>query len=151
MARSMWTISRASGRLVSILPVPTASTAWEGTAKANSAIADVNFDRALAVQKDVELGVITEVRRVARALEASLEAVASAEVARRLQERNYEAEQKRYDNGMSTSFQVLQIQEDLTTARSQYVDTVAAYRRALALHYQSMGKLIEEAGVAIVE
>ena len=121
------------------------------TAKANSAIADVNFDRALAVQKDVELGVITEVRRVARALEASLEAVESAEVARRLQERNYEAEQKRYDNGMSTSFQVLQIQEDLTQARSQYVDAVAAYRRALALHYQSIGKLIEESGVEIID
>jgi len=121
------------------------------TAKANSAIADVNFDRALAVQKDVELGVITEVRRVARALGASLEAVESAEVSRRLQEKNYEAEQKRYDNGMSTSFQVLQIQEDLTQARSQYVDTVAAYRRALALHYQSIGKLIEESGVEIVD
>ncbi|MGB5658888.1 MAG: TolC family protein, partial [Thermoanaerobaculia bacterium] len=121
------------------------------TAKANSAIADVNFDRALAVQKDVELGVITEVRRVARALEASLEAVESAGVARRLQERNYEAEQKRYDNGMSTSFQVLQIQEDLTQARSQYVDAVAAYRRALALHYQSIGKLIEESGVEIID
>ena len=121
------------------------------TAKAHSAIADVNFDRALAVQKDVELGVITEVRRVARALEASLEAVESAGVARRLQERNYEAEQKRYDNGMSTSFQVLQIQEDVTQARSQYVDAVAAYRRALALHYQSIGKLIEESGVEIID
>jgi outer membrane protein TolC len=121
------------------------------TAKANSAIADVNYDRAVAVKKDVELGVITEVRRVARALEASLEAVESAEVSRRLQEKNYEAEQKRYDNGMSTSFQVLQIQEDLTAARSDYVNTVAAYRRALALHYQSIGKLIEETGVAIVE
>jgi outer membrane protein len=121
------------------------------TAKANSAIADVNFDRALAVQKDVELGVITEVRRVARALGATLEAVESAEVARRLQERNYEAEQKRYENGMSTSFLVLRIQEDVTTARSQYVDAVAAYRRALALHYQSIGTLIEESGVEIIE
>ena len=120
-------------------------------AKANSAIADVNFDRALAVQKDVELGVITEVRRVARALGASLEAVESAEVARRLQERNYEAEQKRYDNGMSTSFQVLRIQEDVTQARSQYVDAVSAYRRALALHYQSMGTLIDESGVEIID
>ncbi len=121
------------------------------TAKANSAIADVNYDRELAIKKDVELGVITEVRRVARALEASREAVASAEVSRRLQEKNYEAEQKRYDNGMSTSFQVLQIQEDLTVARSQYVNAVAAYRRALALHYQSIGKLIEESGVEIID
>ena len=46
---------------------------------------------------------------------------------------------------------MLQIQEDLTQARSQYVDAVAAYRRTLALHYQSIGKLIEESGVEIVD
>ena len=66
-------------------------------------------------------------------------------------EKNYEAEQKRYDNGMSTSFQVLRIQDDLTLARSQYVDAVAAYRRALAIHYQSLGTLIPTSNVEIVE
>ena len=101
--------------------------------------------------QDLELSVLTEVRRVARALDAAAESVESARVNRRLQEKNYEAEQKRYENGMSTSFQVLQIQDDLTLARSQFVAAVAAYRRALAVHYQSMGTLIEESNVEIVE
>jgi outer membrane protein TolC len=120
------------------------------TASAQSAIADVSFERGQAELDDLELGVVTEVRRVARALEASAEAVESAEVSRRLEEKNYEAEQKRYENGMSTSFQVLQIQEDLSDARSRYVTSVATYRRALALHYQSIGKLIDKSGVEIV-
>ena len=51
---------------------------------------------------------------------------------------------------MSTSFQVLRIQEDLTRSRSRYVAAVATYRRALALHYQSIGKLIEQSGVGII-
>jgi len=38
---------------------------------------------------------------------------------------------KRYENGLSTSFQVLQIQEDLTAARSRQVAAIAGYRRAL--------------------
>ena len=97
------------------------------TAKANSAIANLSLDREMMELRDLELQIVTEVRRIARALEASIEGVESAEVNQRLQEKNYEAEQKRYDNGMSTSFQVLQIQEDLSDARSQYVAAVAAY------------------------
>lgn len=120
------------------------------TAKADSAIANLALDRGKVELRDLELGIVTEVRRIARALEASIEGVESAEVNQRLQEKNYEAEQKRYDNGMSTSFQVLQIQEDLTDARSQYVAAVAAYRRTLALHYQSIGRLIDHTGVEIV-
>ncbi len=120
------------------------------TAEANRAIAEVNYNRGQAEFQDIELAVVTEVRRVARLLEASAEAVESAGVSRRLEEKNYEAEQKRYENGMSTSFQVLRIQEDLTGARSRFVAAVAAYRRALALHYQSIGKLIEVSGVSIV-
>ena len=119
------------------------------TAKAQSAIAEVNYERSQMEAQNLELAIVTEVRRVARALEAAAESVDSAEVNRRLQEKNYEAEQKRYDNGMSTSFQVLRIQDDLILASSQYVDAVAGYRRALALHYQSLGTLIDQSGVEI--
>lgn len=119
------------------------------TAKAQSAIAEVGLERTQMEYENLELSIVTEVRRVARALEAAAESVDSAEVNRRLQERNYEAEQKRYDNGMSTSFQVLRVQDDLTLARSQFVDAVAAHRRALALHYQSLGTLIDKSGVEL--
>ncbi len=50
---------------------------------------------------------------------------------------------------MSTSFQVLRVQDDLILASSQYVDAVAGHRRALALHYQSLGTLISQSGVEI--
>jgi len=121
------------------------------TAKAQKAIADVNYERGQAELNDLELAIVTEVRRVARLLEASAEAVDSAQVNRRLQEENYEAEKKRYANGMSTSFQVLRIQGDLSESRRQYVAAVAAYRRSLALHYQSLGTLIPQSSVKIIE
>jgi outer membrane protein TolC len=119
-------------------------------AKANVAIADLALERGMYELGDLELAVTTEVRRVIRALDAAAEGIVSARVSQRLEERNYEAEKKRYDNGMSTSFQVLRIQEDLISARSRFVSAVATYRRALALHYQSIGRLIEESGVQIV-
>ena len=52
---------------------------------------------------------------------------------------------------MSTSYQVLEIQEDLTQARSREVNAITAYRQALALFYQATGELIEQAGIEIVD
>jgi outer membrane protein len=119
-------------------------------AKAQSALAEVTRDRSKVELKDLELAVVTEVRRLARFVETAQQALASAQVSKRLAQKNLEAEQKRYDNGMSTSFQVLQIQEDLTEARQREVNAVTGLRKAVALFYQSTGDLIEESGVEIV-
>ena len=73
----------------------------------------------------------------------------SAAVSRRLEEKNLEAEQKRYDNGMSTSYQVLEIQEDLSAARSREVTSITSYRLALVSYYRAVGGLLEQSGVEI--
>jgi outer membrane protein TolC len=115
-------------------------------ARAQSTIATVALERGMAELEDLELQVITEVRRVARAVMTSEQVIRSAQVSRNLEEKNLDAEQKRYQNGMSTSFQVLQIQEDLTEARSREVNAITGYRKALALFYQATGQLIAESG-----
>ncbi|TMP96774.1 MAG: TolC family protein, partial [Verrucomicrobia bacterium] len=43
-----------------------------------------------------------------------------------------DAEQKKLENGKSTSFQVLIIQRDLTSARSQEIRALADYNNSLA-------------------
>jgi outer membrane protein TolC len=43
-----------------------------------------------------------------------------------------EAEQKKLENGKSTSFVVLQLTKDLTTARSAEIRALADYNQALA-------------------
>ena len=88
-------------------------------------------------------------RRTSRAVLAAAEAIDLAKKSTALAEKNLDAEQKRYENGLSTSFQVLEIQEDLTLARSREVSSIAAYRRALILHYSSMGRLLSENGIEL--
>jgi outer membrane protein TolC len=119
-------------------------------AKAESAIADLALDRGEARLAEIELQVTAEVRRAVRALETAAKAIASAEASRRLQERNLEAEQKRYDNGLSTSFQVLEIQEDLASARSREIAAHASYQRALVEFWRTVGGLDAETGVTLV-
>lgn len=115
-------------------------------ARAQTTIAEVAVEQGQAELQDLELQVITQVRRVARLVTTSEQVIRSAQVSRNLEEKNLDAEQKRYQNGMSTSFQVLQIQEDLTEARSREVNAITGYRKALALFYQATGSLIAESG-----
>ena len=55
-----------------------------------------------------------------------------------LAEKNLDAERRKYENGLSTSFQILEVEEDLTSARSRLVDAVTAYRRALVEYHRSL-------------
>ncbi len=121
------------------------------SARARSTLADVAWERGEAELRDLELGVATEVRRLVRAVVTTQKARDSAAVSRRLEEKNLEAEQKRYDNGMSTSYQVLEIQEDLSNARSREVTSITNYRRALVSFYRAIGDLLEQNGVQIVD
>ena len=118
-------------------------------ARAQSAIANLDverFETELAQQKAT---IATEVRRAARAVETAAKQIEAARVAREFQEKNLEAERKRYENGMSTSFQITQIQDQVTQARSDEVTATITYRTALAEYYRAIGRLLEQQGVAI--
>ncbi len=119
------------------------------TARAQKAIADVNLDQGKTQLEQLQETVRTEVRRAVRGVRASAQEIESASASVRLAEQNVDAERKRYENGLSTSFQVLEIQEDLTAARSRQVAAVARYRRALAEYYRSIGRLLDAEGVEL--
>jgi outer membrane protein TolC len=115
--------------------------------RAQATIAGLAVDQGLAELERLQRQIVTEVRAAARQVETAAKQIESARISRRLEERNLDAERKRYENGMSSSFVVLQIQEDLTQARSREVSAVTAYRRALAEFYRSVGILLDQKGV----
>ena len=119
------------------------------TARAQSASANVAVDRFQALYDQERLVVETEVRRAARALDTTAKSIDAAVKAREFQEKNLDAEKKRYENGMSTSFQITQIQDQLTQARSGEVTAIVNYRTALAEYYRSVGRLLDQQGVVI--
>lgn len=118
-------------------------------ARAQSAVADLDLERGRTQLDQLELDVTTDVRAAARQVRTAEQQIASAQASVRLQERNLEAEQRRYENGMSTGFRVTEIQEDLTAARSRLVSAITSYRRALTAYHRSTGRLLEESGVEL--
>jgi outer membrane protein len=58
-----------------------------------------------------------------------------------------DAEQKKLENGKSTTFVVLQLQKDLTTARADEINALANYNIALAQLALTEGSTLERRNV----
>ncbi len=93
--------------------------------------------------------IVTEVRQAARRVDTAAKQIEAAKASRVFQERNLEAQRKRYENGMATSFEITQMQEDLTQARSREVTAIIAYRTALANYQRVTGQLLTEEGISL--
>jgi outer membrane protein TolC len=119
-------------------------------ARARRAIADVGLEQGRALLTDLELLIATQVRTAVRGLDTARQQIQSAEVSVRLAERNLDAERKKYENGLSTSFQILEVQEDATAARSRLVAALASYRRALIEYHRAIGDLPLASQVRVV-
>ena len=90
-----------------------------------------------------------EVRTAARTVDTALRSIEAAKKARELAERNLDAEKKKYENGMTTSFQVSSIQNDLTNARATELQTYAAYLKFRTAWHKAIGDLLDWKGVKL--
>jgi outer membrane protein TolC len=71
------------------------------------------------------------VRDASRQVDTSLKRVDATKKAREFAEKRYDAEQKRINVGLSTTFQLFQAQRDLNAARLAELNAIIAYNRAL--------------------
>ncbi len=92
-----------------------------------------------------EQEVVADVRARVRDMNYQSKAVQAAKKSLELAERQLDAEQARYDEGLSTTFQVLEFQEDLAQALSAEKSARAAYARAQAGLIRAEGWLSERA------
>lgn len=120
-------------------------------ARAASTIANLGVASAQTQRELIQAQITTEVRQAARNVDSAAKTIEAARVSRQFQERNLEAERKRYENGMSTSFQITQIQEDVTQARQREVTAIINYRRQVTQFYLATGQLLDEEGIELLD
>jgi outer membrane protein TolC len=101
-------------------------------AKANYARASIQMDQSLAQLKAQELNVSQEVTNAGLAVENSYKQYLAAQKSREAQEKNAEAQQTRFDVGMSTNYEVVQALQNLTTARLSELRSIITYMNAVA-------------------
>ena len=101
-------------------------------AKANYARSVLLIDQSITQLKAQELQVSTQVINAGLNVENTYKLYQASVKAREAAERNADANQVRFDNGMLTNFEVVQGQQQLTSARLQELSRLIAYMNALA-------------------
>jgi outer membrane protein TolC len=98
---------------------------------AQVARARVQVNQSAAQLRALELQVATEVTNAALQVQSGLTRYQAATVARNLSQQRLDAEQSRFDVGLSTNYFVVQAQRDLSTAQNTELRALLDYRRAL--------------------
>ncbi|PYQ89187.1 MAG: hypothetical protein DMG02_13590 [Acidobacteria bacterium] len=99
--------------------------------EANVARARVQLTQVQAQVKQIELQVATDVTNAAVTVQSNGERVQAAQAARELAEKQLEAEQSKFEVGMSTNYNVIQSQRDLATAQNNELQAILNYRKSL--------------------
>jgi outer membrane protein len=122
------------------LPIP------NRTAKGTLAQAHANERSSELSLKDQELGILLQVRQSFRNVDSAEKGVVAARKTREFREKDLDAEQKKFENGMSTNFLVLSKQKDLDTARSAELQAQITYAKSVTAQEQAVGNLMEARG-----
>ena len=94
-----------------------------------------------------EVQVAQEVRTAVRQVHANRRRIDASRVARELQEVSLNAEQRKFEVGMTTSYFVVQAQRDLAQARANELRAIIDYNKAIVAVERAQGTLAERSRV----
>ena len=124
--------------------------AFEGRAARGAAQrAELRRRRLILQQRNRENQVLVEIREAVRAIKTNEKRIEATRRARVLAEEQLEGELTRNQQGLSTTFRVLDVQEDLAQARTNELKALIDYHLSRYKLGQASGVLLEEQGILI--
>jgi Outer membrane protein len=120
-------------------------------ARAEKARARLDVELSQATEAQSRQNIEVDVRTAARAIDTAAKQISATRTAREAAEENVNAERKRYENGMSTNFQVLQIQQQLSDARGNELQALVGYNKAIAAYHRAVGDLLDTRNITVDE
>jgi outer membrane protein TolC len=96
-----------------------------------------------------EQSIIVDVRNAIQGLATARKQLETAHIGVQLGEAQLDAENKRLEAGLSTQYQLLQQQDNLTSYRTQELNAQIAYRQAIITLQKAMFTLLEESNIDI--
>lgn len=100
-------------------------------AEANLARARLQNTQAQKQLQSAELQVTTQIRNLARNVQTNGKRVEATRASRALAEKRLEAEEKKFQAGMTSSFQVIQAQRDLSLARNSELQAIIDHLKSV--------------------
>jgi outer membrane protein TolC len=104
-----------------------------GTSVADAAFAQAKLQKSQESESlhNLEMAVTTQVRQAARDVNTNLRRIEATRRARELAEQRLTADNKRFNVGLATTFEVLQSQRDLSRARQAELRAIIDYNQSL--------------------
>lgn len=120
-------------------------------ARAERKRAELDLEASKVDQAQTAQTIMLAVRTAARDVNTAAQQITATRTARDAAEQNLEAERRRYENGMTTNFQVLQIQQQLSDARVRELQSLVGYAGALANYHRQVGDILDVNRIAVEE
>jgi outer membrane protein TolC len=112
--------------------------------------AQVQQNQVQAQLRQMELQLATEITNAAIQVQNAAEAVEASQASRDLWQQRLEAEQSKFDVGLSTNYFVVQAQRDLADAQNSELRAILAYRRALVEFERLQQTTLQNSNVTII-
>jgi outer membrane protein TolC len=117
--------------------------------RANHKAQRINVETAVLDMKKLEEQIVRDIDDAVKKIRSAYAAIESTREARVFAEAALDAEQKKLENGKSTNFQVLDLQDKLTQARANEIGALTAYNKALYDLYFREGTILERQKITV--
>lgn len=114
-------------------------------------IARYESQQKLLQMKKLEQEIFIAIDNVILDIEAQQQRISAARASKALAQETLAAEEKKLQQGLSTSHDVLQFQEELAAAQSREIGAIIDYNKALAVLARTKGTVLEEERIKISE
>jgi HAE1 family hydrophobic/amphiphilic exporter-1 len=118
-------------------------------ARAERKRAELDYKQSQLQQAETKQAIMVDVRGAARAVDTAARSIVASRAAREAAERNVEAERRRYENGMTTNFQVLRVQQDLSDTRIRELNALVGYNQAVSRYHRAVGDVLDVHNISV--
>lgn len=118
-------------------------------AEANYQRSRISLEQTRTQMRQVELNIASQVTNIALQVEANWKRVEASRAARELAQQRLEAEQSKFEVGLSTNFFVVQAQRDLADVENVELRAILDYRKALVDFDRVQQTSIGNAGISL--
>jgi len=121
------------------------------SAKSRLSVSRLEVSQMLLDIKDKERNIILEVREAVRQISTDIKRVHAARISRKLAEEKLIAEEKKFEVGLSTSFQVLEFQTDLAEEQTRELKAIIDYNKSHINIRKVIASTLDEYNIRLVE
>jgi outer membrane protein len=119
------------------------------TNEAEMAQVGINERRLNSQMKNGQQTVIVDVRNAYEGMQTQLKSLEAARVSRQLSEEQLAGENKRFEAGLSTNFEVLDYQQQLAEARVRELQALINLEKALTALQRAMYTIVDDADIVL--